>query len=83
MDSPSPVHLDPPGIQGAEERHSIQENVPNLPADEAELAHFPPFAGMLNRLGQLGSVIEVGNLHGRRDGAVLHCLIYSIKTSLS
>ena len=82
MDTPSPVHLDPPGIQGAEECHPIQEDVSDLPADETELAHFPPFAGMLDRLGQVGSVVEVWNLHGRRDGAVLHCSINSIKTSL-
>ena len=44
MDPPSPVHLDSPGIQGAEERQPIEDDVADLPADELELAHLPTAA---------------------------------------
>ena len=71
VDSPSPMHPDPPGIEWTKEGHPVQENVPDLPANEAELAHFPPFAGMLDCLGKIGSVIEIWDLHGRRDGGHL------------
>ena len=71
MDSPSAMHLDPPGIQGAEERHPVQEDVADLPADELEFAHLPPLAGVLDRLRQVGSVVEVRDLNCRRDGDVI------------
>ena len=82
MDSPSPVHFDAPGVQRAEERKPVQNDVANLSADELELAHLPPLAGVLDRLGQLGAVIEVRDLYGGRDNCVLH-LILSVKTNHS
>ena len=71
MDSPSPVHLDPPGIQRAEKRQPIQDDVADLPADELELAHLPALAGVLDRLGQVGSVVEVRNLNRGRYGDII------------
>ena len=61
--SPS-MHLDPPGIKGAEIGHPEKNDVPDLPAGKTEFAHLSPLAGVPYGFGKGGSVVEIGNLDG-------------------